>query len=73
MLTTSDFEGVAHKRPWTCQDRWTGWTFEMIDVVSYVVVKIFADVDELKVGVILVLLLAGLTFVAFFQYLYISL
>jgi hypothetical protein len=45
----------------------TGWTGEMIDVVSYVVVKIFVDVDGLKDGVVLVLLLAGLAFVAFFQ------
>jgi hypothetical protein len=39
----------------------------MIDLVSYVVVKLFVDAVGLKDRVMLILLLAGLAFVAFYQ------
>jgi hypothetical protein len=38
----------------------------MIDVFSYVVVKVFVDVDELNDGLILALLLARLSFFCIF-------
>jgi hypothetical protein len=67
---TCDFEWEARKLPLTCrtwQGLWAGWTGEMTDLVSYVVVKLFVDVAGLKGGVTLVLLLAGLAFVACYE------
>jgi hypothetical protein len=39
----------------------------MIDLVSFVVVKLFVDVVGLKDEIMLVLLLAGLAFLAFYE------